>query len=298
MNATSPPAMSPMLYPDLFRDLEKSRWNMAIDIPWDSFDPAKLTDEQAMTIKMNAITEWSALPATEMFLRDNQNDSDFSAFMSIWFYEEQKHSLVLIDYLKRFRPELAPTEQELHAVRFPFDPAPALETLMLHFCGEIRLTQWYRRAAEWHTEPVIKKIYDTISKDEARHAGAYFRYMKRAVEKMGSEAKVAFAKIGVLMASSGKSGKPLHPTNLHVNKGLFPNDTVQSKLPDPEWLQYWLDSQIQFDKMWENRVVNGILKQMSALFDRTFETSTDLNRFRKELLAGLASPAAPVTQPA
>ena len=298
MNTSSPPVASPMLYPDLFRDLEKSRWNMASDIPWDSFDPAKLTDEQAMTIKMNAITEWSALPATEMFLRDNQNDSDFSAFMSIWFYEEQKHSLVLIDYLKRFRPELAPTEQELHAVRFPFDPAPALETLMLHFCGEIRLTQWYRRAAEWHTEPVIKKIYDTISKDEARHAGAYFRYMKRAVEKMGSEAKVAFAKIGVLMASSGKSGKPLHPTNLHVNKGLFPNDTVQSKLPDPEWLQYWLDSQIQFDKMWENRVVNGILKQMSALFDRTFETSTDLNRFRKELLAGLASPAAPVTQPA
>jgi len=279
-----------MIYPDLFRDLEKSRWNMASDIPWDNFDPSKLSDEQAMTIKMNAITEWSALPATEMFLRDNQNDSDFSAFMSIWFYEEQKHSLVLIDYLKRFRPDLAPTEQELHAVRFPFDPAPALETLMLHFCGEIRLTQWYRRAAEWHTEPVIKKIYDTISKDEARHAGAYFRYMKRAVEKMGADAKLAFAKIGVLMASSGKSGKPLHPTNLHVNKDLFPNDTVQSKLPDPEWLERWLDTQIQFDKVWENRVVNGILKQMSALFDRTFETSSDLNRFRKELIASI-SPA-------
>ena len=283
-----------MLYPDLFRDLEKSRWNMASDIPWESFDPTRLTDEQATTIKMNAITEWSALPATEMFLRDNQDDSDFSAFMSIWFYEEQKHSLVLMDYLKRFRPDMVPTEQELHAVRFPFDPAPALETLMLHFCGEIRLTQWYRRASEWHTEPVIKKIYDTISKDEARHAGAYFRYMKRAIEKMGGEAKLAFAKIGVLMASSGKSGKPLHPTNLHVNKGLFPNDTVQSRLPDPEWLERWLDTQIQFDKVWENRVVNGILKQMSSLFDRTFETSTDLNRFRKELIAGLSQPPAKV----
>jgi hypothetical protein len=288
------PAAQNMIYPELFRDLEKSRWNMASDIPWDSFEPSKLSDEQAMTIKMNAITEWSALPATEMFLRDNQNDSDFSAFMSIWFYEEQKHSLVLIDYLKRFRPDLAPTEEELHAVRFPFDPAPALETLMLHFCGEIRLTQWYRRAAEWHTEPVIKKIYDTISKDEARHAGAYFRYMKRAVEKMGADAKLAFAKIGVLMASSGKSGKPLHPTNLHVNKDLFPNDTVQSKLPDPEWLERWLDTQIQFDKVWENRVVNGILKQMSALFDRTFETSTDLNRFRKEIIASLSPSIAKV----
>ncbi len=283
-----------MLYPDLFRDLEKSRWNMASDIPWESFDPTRLSDEQATTIKMNAITEWSALPATEMFLRDNQDDSDFSAFMSIWFYEEQKHSLVLMDYLKRFRPDMVPTEQELHAVRFPFDPAPALETLMLHFCGEIRLTQWYRRASEWHTEPVIKKIYDTISKDEARHAGAYFRYMKRAIEKMGGEAKLAFAKIGVLMASSGKSGKPLHPTNLHVNKGLFPNDTVQSRLPDPEWLERWLDTQIQFDKVWENRVVNGILKQMSSLFDRTFETSTDLNRFRKELIASLSQPTAKV----
>jgi hypothetical protein len=283
-----------MIYPDLFRDLEKSRWNMASDIPWQAFEAAQLSDEQAMTIKMNAITEWSALPATEMFLRDNQHDSDFSAFMSIWFYEEQKHSLVLIDYLKRFRPELVPTEQELHAVRFPFDPAPALETLMLHFCGEIRLTQWYRRASEWHTEPVIKKIYETLSKDEARHAGAYFRYMKRAVEKMGAEAKLAFAKIGVLMASSGKSGKPLHPTNLHVNKELFPQDTVQSKLPDPEWLERWLDTQIRFDKVWETRVSNGILKQLSALFDRTFESVTDLNRFRKEMIASL-KPRAPAT---
>ena len=290
------PASQAMLYPELFHDLEKSRWNMASDIPWDRFDASKLSDEQAITIKMNAITEWSALPATEMFLRDNQGDSDFSAFMSIWFFEEQKHSLVLMDYLKRFRPDLLPSEQELHAVRFPFDPAPALETLMLHFCGEIRLTQWYRRAAEWHTEPVIKKIYDTISKDEARHAGAYFRYMKRAIERMGGEAKLAFAKIGVLMASSGKSGKPLHPTNLHVNKGLFPHDTVQSKLPDPEWLERWLDTQIQFDKVWENRVVNGILKQMSSLFGRSFETSTDLNRFRKELIASLA--VVPKLQPA
>jgi len=280
-----------MLYPDLFSDLEKSRWNMATDIPWSSFEGGKLTDEQAITIKMNAITEWSALPATEMFLRDNQDDSDFSAFMSIWFYEEQKHSLVLMEYLKRFRPDLVPTEAELHAVRFPFDPAPALETLMLHFCGEIRLTQWYRRASEWHTEPVIKKIYDTISKDEARHAGAYMRYMRRAMEKVGVEAKVAYAKIGLLMASAGKAGKPLHPTNLHVNRSLFPNDTVQSKLPDPTWLEHWLDTQIRFDKVWEARVINGILKQLSVLFDRTFETTSDLNRFRKELIASMAPPS-------
>jgi len=274
-----------MLYPELFQSFERVRWDMADDVPWHKFDADRLSTEQALTVKMNAITEWAALPATEMFLRDNQHDSDFSAFMSVWFYEEQKHALVLMEYLRRFRPELAPTEQELHAVRFKFDPAPALETLMLHFCGEIRLNHWYRRAAQWHTEPVIKEIYDLISRDEARHGGAYLQYMKRAVAASGDTARRAFAKIGVLMASSGRSGKPLHPTNLHVNKELFPNDTVQSKLPDPVWLERWLNRQIQFDRDWESKVVAAILRNLSLLFDRTISSALELNRYRKQLEA-------------
>jgi hypothetical protein len=274
-----------MLYPEIFKSLEQIRWTLANDVPWDSFDAGKLTDEQAMTIKMNAITEWAALPATEMFLRDNQHDSDFSAFMSVWFYEEQKHSLVLMEYLRRFRPELVPTQEELQAVRFAFDPAPPLETLMLHFCGEIRLNHWYRCAMEWHTEPVIKHIYNLISRDEARHGGAYLQYMKRALTSVGDTARTAFAKVGVLMASSGRSGKPLHPTNLHVNKALFPNDTVQSRLPNPEWLERWLDEQIRFDRDWEQKVVTVILRNLSLLFGREFESVKDLNRFRKEIPA-------------
>lgn len=281
-----------MLYPELFRSLEQVRWNMETDIPWDQFDAAKLSDEQARTIKMNAITEWAALPATEMFLRDNRDDSDFSAFMSVWFFEEQKHALVLMEYLRRFRPDLHPTEEELHKVRFEFDPAPPLETLMLHFCGEVRLNHWYRCAAEWHTEPVIKQIYKIISQDEARHGGAYLRYMKKALTQFGDNARAAFAKIGVLMASARRTEKPLHPTNLHVNQALFPNDTVQSRLPDPQWLEAWLDKQIKFDDQWETKVVDRILHNLSLLFERSFSSVQELNRYRKEALARLA-PAQP-----
>lgn len=272
-----------MLYPELFKQLEAVRWNMDTDIPWDRFDPALLSNEQAETIKMNAITEWAALPATEMFLRDNRDDSDFSAFMSIWFFEEQKHSLVLMEYLRRFRPDLVPSEQELHDIRFPFDPAPALETLMLHFCGEIRLSHWYRRAAQWHVEPVIKAIYETLARDEARHGGAYLRYMKRAMQRFGDDARAAFAKVGVLMASARRTAQPLHPTNLHVNEALYPLDTVQSRLPDPLWLQQWLDKQIQFDATWEKKVIERILHNLSLLMERSFSSVQELNRFRKEL---------------
>jgi hypothetical protein len=286
--------MASLLYPDLFRSLESVRWNMEKDVPWDKFDASLLSDDQARTVKMNAITEWSALPATEMFLRDNRGDSDFSAFMSVWFFEEQKHALVLMEYLRRFRPELVPTEEELHAVRFEFDPAPRLETLMLHFCGEIRLNHWYRRAAEWHTEPVIKAVYRLLSQDEARHGGAYLRYMKKYLGEAGDQARAAFAKIGVLMASARRTDKALHPTNLHVNQSLFPNDTVQSRLPDPGWLERWLDEQIRFDKEWETKVVERILHNLSLLFERTFNSVQDLNRYRKEIAARLqAAGAAP-----
>jgi hypothetical protein len=200
-----------------------------------------------------------------------------------------------MEYLRRFRPELVPSEEELHAVRFEFDEAPPLETLMLHFCGEIRLNHWYRRAAEWHTEPVIKAIYETISRDEARHGGAYLKYMKRAIAQSGDEARSAFAKIGVLMASARRTQQALHPTNLHVNKTLFPNDTVQSRLPEPGWLEHWLDEQIRFDVEWEGKVAERILHNLSLLFGRSFANAQELNRYRKELARG--EPASPADLP-
>src|SRR3546814_1393899 len=163
-------------------------------------------------------------------------------------------------------------EEELHKVRFEFDPAPALETLMLHFCGEVRLNHWYRRASDWHTEPVIKAIYKIIAQDEARHAGAYLRYMKRALihpgREFGHNARIAFSKIGVLMASAHRTPQDLHPTNLHVNKDMYPQDTVQSKLPSPGWLENWLDNQICFDKDREGKVSSRILHNMSLQIGR------------------------------
>ena len=65
--------------------------------------------------------------------------------------------------------------------------------------------------------------------------------------------------------------------------------TVQSRLPDPGWLERWLDEQIRFDKEWETKVVERILHNLSLLFERTFTTVQDLNRYRKEISARLTT---------
>ena len=117
--------------------------------------------------------------------------------------------------------------------------------------------------------------------------------MKKALTQFGDTARAAFAKIGVLMASARRTEKPLHPTNLHVNRDLFPRDTIQSRLPDPEWLEHWLDEQICFDDTWEKKVVERILHNMSLLFERTFNTAQELNRYRKEVVTRLQAQGEP-----
>ncbi|AKJ29043.1 ferritin [Caldimonas brevitalea] len=256
---------------------------MERDIPWDLFDASRLSDEQAHSIKMNAIMEWAALPTTEMFLRDHRDDSDFSAFTSIWFFEQQKHAMVMMEYLLRFRPDLVPTEAELHEVRFEFDPAPALETVMLHFCGEVRLHHWYARAAEWHAEPVITAIYQTLALDEARHAAAHLRYLRQALDRRPGETQAAFTKIGALMTGDGGGSRASHPATLHVNQSLFPRDTVQSRMPDPGWLARWLDTQIRFDRACEGRVVAAILRDLSTLMGQGSASPEAWNRGEKEV---------------
>jgi hypothetical protein len=91
------------------------------------------------------------------------------------------------------------------------------------------------------------------------------------------------------MASARRTAQALHPTNLHVNARLFPRDTIQSRLPDPQWLEQWLSQQIQFDAKWEGKVVERILHNMSLLMERSFASVQELNRFRKEMTGALAA---------
>jgi len=172
-------------------------------------------------------------------------------------------------------------------------------TFLLSVLGEGSFVNLLNFLHEHAPDPVTRQICRLAARDEARHGGAYLRYMKKALTRFGNEAKAAFAKVGVLMASARRTAQALHPTNLHVNATLFPHDTIQSRVPDPDWLEGWLDKQIQFDAVWENKVVERILHNMSLLLERSFVSVQELNRYRKEvtaLVVRAVPPAAPDPQ--
>jgi hypothetical protein len=72
---------------------------------------------------------------------------------------------------------------------------------------------------------------------------------------------------------------------LHVNVAPHPRDTLQSRLPDPDWLEGWLDRQIRFDADWDQKVVERILHNLSLLLECDFANVQQLNRYRKEMNA-------------
>jgi hypothetical protein len=54
-------------------------------------------------------------------------------------------------------------------------------------------------------------------------------------------------------------------------------------MPEPGWLEHWLDGQIRFDVTWESKVVERILHNLSLLFGQPFDTVQALNRYRKQI---------------
>ena len=131
---------------------------------------------------------------------------------------------------------------------------------------------------------VIKAIYRFISRDEERHGGAYLRFMRRAIERCRQEAKRAFAKIGVLMASPHRAGKPLHPTNLHVNSTMFPMTRCKAACRIRNGSSAGSMNRSISTPIGNSAVSRMILKNLSSLFGQPFETVQQLNRFRKGLV--------------
>lgn len=175
--------MSDFIYDNVFNRLERARWNLNDDIPWNEIDKELLAKHPAtlQQIKVICLAEFTSLDATMMFLRDYFDDLDLSCFMSIWYYEEMKHHYVLKRYLSENGVFLK--DEELRPLHQNLPPGGMVETLTMHLVGEIKLHCWYKSVAEFSPETVAVKIFNYLSADELRHGQVYFEFLERFIAK-------------------------------------------------------------------------------------------------------------------
>jgi hypothetical protein len=253
-----------MLYDDLFVRLERARWQLSEDIPFDAIDPSQVSDQWRHDLRHICLTELSALYATEMFLRDFYTDIDFCSFISIWFYEEMKHHLTLRKYLECLGETFE--ESELPALRLTFAPGPAIETLTMHFCGEQRLAHWYTAFSEHGPEPVICKIFKILAADELRHAACYAKYLRKAVTNK-PDVLPNILKMSLWMLRSTNDA-PKHPTTIT-------EPSVVGQLEDPEYIPRMLNWYLP-GRDHERPVQRRVLALMSELSGEELSSTRDL----------------------
>ena len=98
------------------------RWSLAdVSLPRHRHHGSSTTSRLTF-LRVNCLMELSSLYATRMFLRDFRENPDFCQFVSIWYYEEMKHYLVLREYLKAYG--VAPDVSRVPRARHGAQPEP------------------------------------------------------------------------------------------------------------------------------------------------------------------------------
>lgn len=175
--------MDSFIYDHVFNRLERARWSLNDDIPWNEIDKEllKAHPETLQQIKVICLAEFTALDATMMFLRDFFEDIDFSCFMSVWYYEEMKHHYVLKRYLAENGVEVH--EHELKPIHQYLPAGGLIPTITMHLVGEIKLHCWYKSVSDFSPEGVAVKIFNYMAADELRHGQVYYEFLERYIKR-------------------------------------------------------------------------------------------------------------------
>jgi len=269
-------------YDRMFHRLGKVRWSLD-DIDFASVDKSAVPEDTLTFLRVNCLMELSSLYAVRMFLRDFQHWPDFCQFMSIWYYEEMKHYLVLREYLKVFGLEPDPaTFSELDT---NLSPAPWQPTLALHYCGELRLGMWYQRWSETAEEPVLGQIYKLISHDEFRHAGCYKDFLGQAVAA-DPDILLDVTQACKWMLFNPEGDK--HPTTMESD--LEAESSVTAKIEGYDIFKAKIDATINDND--EAELQRQVLTTLSRLSGQTLGSLADLARLTRTLTKARKTPMA------
>src|SRR5262249_21078874 len=220
------PGPSGPLYAELLRVAESVRWTPGT-VPWERFDLARATTELRAVVRVMAYSEQATFSATQRFMQAFSDDPDFSQWISVWFYEETRHPMVLLRWLALAGEVLEGDFVRRGRVSTPFIKSRP-GTLVTNVISEMVAAEAYLRLARAAPEPLLAALASRIGADEGRHAASFYAYARRAVEQASDPERERLDALKVLHFWLDEVQSVSHPVNqtMEALQQLHP--------PDPE----------------------------------------------------------------
>jgi hypothetical protein len=241
---------------EVFHYYEQTRWNLK-DISWKEIEKDKVLPEYIKLAKSAVMGECNSIAAAHGFLNEFVDDYDFSAFVSIWGYEELQHHYAFRTWLEHCGDSVE--DSPVVATRAPYPPGiTPSATLATNVISEFTVCHAYRHISEQVEEPVLKMILSNASRDEARHAREFINYAQRRLTICPEELESVLETLYVYLADQHKPLK--HPVS--VFKSTLPELLNHETIDDG--LSYFADiSQSSVEKL--HRQIYSAFSRLTGL---------------------------------
>jgi hypothetical protein len=219
-------------YYKLYQVSERQLWKIS-DLPWDQIDTQGVATPILNLIRELAYAELTTYSATHGFMNLFEGDLDFTQWLSLWFYEEAKHPLVLMKWLsyfgEQFDTQFISKGREIHPMR-----NNRLEMLCMNVISEVTVAQAYGVISQEVKEPVLKLIAHHLSVDETRHANGFFTYSRNIVNRSENLPAAQLTALRILFYCLFSQDQK-HPVNEFMMRirNDFSDTTMQFGLNEP-----------------------------------------------------------------
>jgi len=160
---------------------ERARWRMD-DLAWDRIDASRASEPLRQLVREIAYSELTTTSATRRFLDELSDDTDFTQWLSVWFFEETRHPQVLVRWLRAVGVSVDETFVKRGRATAPFMKS-RFGTLVTNVISEVVASASYANLVVRAEEPVLQAIAQNLSADEARHAASFYAYARRHLER-------------------------------------------------------------------------------------------------------------------
>lgn len=179
-----------------------SHWTLE-QIPWSSFDPAKVDPDLVKVVKAAAMVEYNGGDYAAYLCGVFQGDAAFQSVIRDWAEEEVQHGAALARWARLADPafDFADCFKRFSdGYKVPVDATASLRgsragELVARCIVETGTSSYYTALMEATDEPVLKAICKRIAADELRHYKLFYQHLDRylQLDRIGAWKRVRIA---------------------------------------------------------------------------------------------------------